>query len=241
MWGLIALLACLAGLAGLISIIVPLRFLRITSRLKGLAIVGASFIVLVIVGSQIPSPHDTTTSTAASSPQATLPDPNLRQVAVAAVADPKPQDQHTFIQIVEGARDNYLAADTDFKKGATRPARSTLLCRSRQNYTVSNWVGEVVGLTTNGDGKGVIGVRISDHITLKTWNNSLSDVADETLIEPNSSLFTQLGDLKNGDQVRFTGRLFLSNVDCFKESSMTLSGSMRDPDFIIRFTDIEKL
>lgn len=106
---------------------------------------------------------------------------------------------------------------------------------------IADWIGKVTTLTTNGDGKGVIEVSISDHVTIKTWNNSLSDIADETLIEPGSSVFSQLGELHNGDKVKFSGGLISAPTDCFKEGSVTLHGSMSDPEFILRFSRIEKL
>ena len=71
-------------------------------------------------------------------------------------------------------------------------------------------------LTTNGDGKSVIEVSISDHVTTKTWNNSLSDVGDNRLIEPGSSVFTQRGELRRGDKVKFSGGLSSSETDCFE-------------------------
>ena len=146
-----------------------------------------------------------------------------------------------FTNIVESARSDHRAADTDFKKGATRPARAKALCQSKGGRDINDWIGRITTLTTNGDGKGVVEVRISDHLTLKTWNNSLSDIADKTLIEPGSRVFRQLDQLHRGDKVKFTGSFSSSQTDCFTESSVTLSGSMNDPEFIMRFRSIEKL
>jgi hypothetical protein len=234
MWTFVALAAVVTGLAGLISIIVPLRFVGIKSRLRGLGVLGASFVALIIAAVQL-APENNRAGAGSTAPTSPA------QSVAAAPAEVRPYDQDNFIKITERARDDYRAADTEFKKGATRPARAKTLCQSKGNKDVNNWIGKVTTLTTNGDGKGVIEVRISDHVTLKTWNNSLSDIADNTLVEPGSNVFSQLGELRQGDKVKFSGRFSSSRTDCFQESSMTLHGSMSDPGFILRFRSVEKL
>ena len=62
-----------------------------------------------------------------------------------------------------------------------------------------------------------------------------------TLIEPGMELFSRLSSLKVGDRVKFSGLFFESNTDCVFELSMTLGGSMGDPDFIMRFTAVAPL
>jgi len=46
--------------------------------------------------------------------------------------------------------------------------------------------------------------------------------------------------MKPGDVVRFSGRFSSSNVDCVREKSVTLAGSMTDPVFTMRFTSVSK-
>lgn len=234
MWAFIALAALVTGLAGLISIVIPLRFVGIKSRLRGLGILGVSFVALIVASVQLAPEKSATaaTPTASDTPA---------QMIATAPDEVRPGDQDRFVKAVEDSRDEYRAANTDFKKGATRPARAKTLCRSKIKKNISDWIGKVTTLTTNSDGKGVIGVGISDHVTMKTWNNSLSDIADKTLVEPGTSVFSQLGELQNGDKVKFSGGLVSSTTDCFKESSMTLHGSMSDPEFILRFSRVEKL
>jgi hypothetical protein len=76
---------------------------------------------------------------------------------------------------------------------------------------------------------------------VKTWNNSLSDIADRTLIEPNSPVFNAMGVLRNGDWVRFSGRLIPDSTDCVREPSLTIRGTMTSPEFIFRFDDIRRI
>jgi hypothetical protein len=87
---------------------------------------------------------------------------------------------------------------------------------------------------------GVLTIEVSDNVEIGTWNNALSDFLDKTLIEPDTALFATLTSLAQGDEVYITGYFFKSDVDCVKESSLTLNGSMTEPYFIFRFTEISK-
>lgn len=226
---LIAFAALLVGAAGLISIIVPLRFLGINSRFKAFGLVILSLVGLGYAGSQMES----------SPPSATL--PATAVAASAAQETPLPPEQARFVQIVEDARSKYRSEQGDFRKGATRPERSRLLCNTKTGTVITDWVGTIATLTTNGDGKGVVAVQISAHVTLTTWNNAVSDIGDKTLVEPTSPVFRQLGELRRDDRVKVSGRLISSDTDCYREGSTTMSGSMTDPEYLMQFRKIEKL
>ena len=71
-----------------------------------------------------------------------------------------------------------------------------------------------------------------------TWNDSIADVGDHTLIDPKSPLFDQTVLLKKNQQVLFSGSFIPDPTDCFREISMTLSESMDEPEFLFRFSDI---
>jgi RNA polymerase subunit RPABC4/transcription elongation factor Spt4 len=176
------------------------------------------------------------------------------QASAAPVANIQmPADEATLIAAVLLARDQYNAGANDMAKGAARPARAKTLCALGEtgarfapqlgfNSSVKDWVGKVVTLTTNNDGKGVLGLEIADDVQLKTWNNDVSDAFDQTLIEPTSALFPVAVGLHADQHVKFSGSLFRkSSSDCFEESSVTLVGSMTQPEFIFRFTSIVPL
>ncbi len=61
----------------------------------------------------------------------------------------------------------------------------------------------------------------------------------KTLIDPNSKLFQNASMLKKGDSITFSGT-FLPGKDgeCIYEGSMSLSGKLRDPEFIFRFSSV---
>lgn len=144
-----------------------------------------------------------------------------------------------FVDVALQGRQRFNAAPSEFAQGATRPDRKDALCRAYPSSLVNGWTGKLVTLSTNGDGKGVVAVEIAPHVQLKTWNNALSDIGSKTLIGSDSPVYRSLGTLRVGQMVRFSGRLFSSETDCYKETSMTISGSMTDPEFLFQFETIE--
>jgi hypothetical protein len=152
-----------------------------------------------------------------------------------------PTDETALIHAVENARSKYNAGQTDFQRGATRPERRMAICNARTAMRAKDWLGTVATLSTNGDGMGVLGVRIGKSITVTTWNNALSDFSDHTLITAGSAVYGKLSSLKVGDTVKFSGYFVQSDTDCIRESSMTLGGSMTDPEFIFQFSVVEKV
>jgi hypothetical protein len=116
---------------------------------------------------------------------------------------------------------------------------SLAICKSLPRLSVVNWVGKIEKLSSNSDGNGVLEISLADVARVETWNNDLSDISDHTLINPSSSLFAVLAQMKLGDQVLFSGTFIPSELDCVEEHSLSLSGSMTDPEFIIHFASVE--
>jgi hypothetical protein len=154
---------------------------------------------------------------------------------------PIPSDQARFERAVLSARTSYNSAANELAAGGIRSSRQQAICNAVINQQASNWVGRIETLTSNGDGKGVVSLSMTQYIHVATWNNSLSDIRDNTLIDPTSSMFKQLAALKVGDLVMFSGHFSSSNTDCVGEKSLTLQGSMTSPEFTMRFTSIRKL
>jgi hypothetical protein len=155
-----------------------------------------------------------------------------------AVAPLMPEIERSFVSIVTKARDSYNAGQNEMAKGATRPARAAELCRLLKSPNFDGWAGSIATLSSNGDGKGILGISIGNEIYLTTWNNSLSDFADHTLIEPTTTLYQKAVSLKKGAVVKFSGTFIRNDTDCVKESSLSLSGSMTQPEFVVRFSDL---
>lgn len=121
-------------------------------------------------------------------------------------------------------------------KGGTRAARKAAICRALPRLDVHDWIGTIYTLPSNGDGDGVVEITIGPDIYVKTWNNAISDSGDHTLILAGSPVFQAFVAMKVGDTVRFNGTFLPSPTDCAREPSVTLSGSMTEPEFLMRFS-----
>jgi hypothetical protein len=162
----------------------------------------------------------------------------LAGLCEAVVAGEMPQDQKQFIDIVELFDRAYAQADSDIAKDATRLQRAKAICATIRTPAVQNWTGTVFKVSSNREGKGVLELMLSTHMRITTWNDSIADVGDHTLINPKSPLFDQTVLLKKNQEVLFSGSFIPDSTDCFREISMTLSESMDQPEFLFRFSDI---
>jgi len=148
-------------------------------------------------------------------------------------------NEEGFLDAIRAAIKQYDGGQNEMETGAAGPVLAKALCvvlpPSRR---VQNWVGTVYKLTTNGDGKGVVSIKIDDDVYVQTWNNALSDIGSDTLIDPGSVLFSQAVKLRVGEKVHFNGQFLPSETDCVREQSMTLRGSIKEPEFSMRFESI---
>jgi hypothetical protein len=155
-------------------------------------------------------------------------------------APPLP-DEAQFVEINKASRDAYKTAGNDMAKGATRPDRGRKLCQMfGSGFRVKDWTGTIKTLSSNGDGKGVLSISLGNEIFVKTWNNSFSDIGSDTLLEPGSEVYSKAVALQKGQSVRFSGSFIrkVDSVDCISEGSMTMNGSMTEPEYVFRFTDL---
>jgi hypothetical protein len=112
-----------------------------------------------------------------------------------------PEAEKLLIAAVEKARAAYAADANEMAQGAARPARAKEICAALKDLGVSNWLGEVETLSSNSDGLGVLSVRIANGISIKTWNNTISDVENRTLIDPETAVFKRAAILTKGQKV----------------------------------------
>ncbi len=147
--------------------------------------------------------------------------------------------QHGMIAAIQAARGQYATAANELAQGAARSTRARAICAALGSSTVvQDWSGQVSQLSSNSEGKGVLRVDIGGGATVGTWDNALSDVVDDTLIGPNSPVSGQAQKLHEGQRVHFSGRFATSDTDCLEEMSLTLSGSIKEPEFVLVFTNI---
>jgi ketosteroid isomerase-like protein len=150
-----------------------------------------------------------------------------------------PSSEASLVRIVTGAQDEARGTQNDMQKGGVKSSRDRAICAAMPSLQVHDWVGTVKTIDSNSDGKGVLAVSIAPDVVVTTWNNSISDFEDHTLIEPGTSVFQTASAMKPGQLATFSGRFFPgTDGDCIKESSITLDGKVASPDFVFQFSDV---
>jgi hypothetical protein len=152
---------------------------------------------------------------------------------------PLPAAEAAFVAAIVEGKAAYRAAPNDMAKGATRQDRNRAICSALSSLIVNNWRGKIYKMSSNSDGKGVLELAIGPNVYLKTWNNAFSDLVDYTLIDPSSPVGRAAIALSIGQSVIFSGEFIVdSGQGCVREASLTLAGSMTEPEFIFRFSAI---
>jgi hypothetical protein len=148
-----------------------------------------------------------------------------------------PADEAAFVSAVTSGQSAYDAAANDMAKGGTRADRKNAICKALQNGAgVTGWVGTIKTLSSNSDGKGVLEISVAPNVVIGTWNNAVSDIQDNTLLDQKSTVFRTVSNMKEGDTVFFSGNFISSETDCVEERSITLGGAMQEPEFVFQFS-----
>jgi hypothetical protein len=152
-----------------------------------------------------------------------------------------PESEKNFCAVAQSYAQQYGDAQG---AGANQLKLSKLRSQRKQallglKSSVSGWLGIIDDLTTNGEGKASVSVKLPcKDVKVKTWNNALSDINDNTLIPQSSKLYDSISDLGEGKAVQFSGTFAQSDNDGLEESSVSEVGSMTDPEFIRRFSQM---
>lgn len=152
-----------------------------------------------------------------------------------------PEDQLKFIGVVGKYANGFGKAKNELQQSALRDQRQNEISKIMTDRRVYSWIGEISKLQTNTDGDAIISIKVSPDIEIKTWNNAFSDINSSTLISKGSELYNSLLNLSRGQKVRFSGSFFSSQEDHFEETSVTIKGSMRNPEFLFKFSSIKPL
>jgi len=197
------------------------------------------------VGAPLPAPTNSGEAPGAASPPGattvTPSTPSAINTPIIPSSQKVPDEvanESMFIDATQSARTEFNAAANEMAQGGIRASRRKELCRALPTLQIKGWTGKVAKLSSNSDGLGVLAVSIGEKVTLETWNNALSDSSYHTLIAPDSDLFKTVSKMTEGDSVRFSGYFFPSDIDCVREGSLTLNGSMTDPEFIFHFDSV---
>lgn len=156
------------------------------------------------------------------------------------ISDPNNNnDIGTFRELIVQSQEDYRNAHNNILKSEARDKRRHNLLRSLSSLKVKNWHGIITEIDTTSDGRVIFGVEIErSNIVLSTWNNSLSDIFDYSLIEKGSNVYKQVRNLSVGQKVNFSGTFYQDKSDFIREKSVTENGSMLMPEFLFKFTDV---
>jgi hypothetical protein len=154
-----------------------------------------------------------------------------------------PESEKKFCSTVASFAKDYKDAPSgnELKRSKVRGDRRQALSALPPN--AADWIGTITELSTTGDGKAVLGVKLpcdgDTDVKVKTWNNAVSDMLDHSLIAQTSKTYATLSELGKGKQIRFAGT-FVTGDDKngIRESSLSERGSMTDPEFIFRFSQV---
>lgn len=152
-----------------------------------------------------------------------------------------PASQQNFINAVTSVMTDYKSAPNELKKSAVRKTRREKI-RAALNgkRKVVNWVGTLKNMSTTSKRNAYVSIRPEgSDFCIQTWNNELSDFIDKTLIPEESKLYNEVADIEKGNEVFFSGSFVQSDDDFVGEQSMTEKGSMLDPEFSFRFSEIK--
>jgi hypothetical protein len=151
-----------------------------------------------------------------------------------------PSEQIAFVRVIEKARDAIDAAETDLQESVALRARDKRLCSLLTGNRADNWTGIIKNVGANGEGKAYVVIEIADQVQLQTWNNAFSDIGDDTLISTSSKFFDNLVALTEGDLVTFSATLLKSRNSCLKKGNLTEFFYGKNPEFVVRFSNITK-
>ena len=150
-----------------------------------------------------------------------------------------PEDERVFVEAIAVHRELFMGAQNELQQSVAREQRRQIIQGKLKHTKILGWVGTISELSTNSDGKAILSVEIAPKLYLRTWNNAVSDFASDTLIEKSSPLYVRLLSAKLGDEVRVSGVFFTSEQDGFQETSMTIRGSMTEPEFLFKFSEVK--
>jgi hypothetical protein len=153
-----------------------------------------------------------------------------------------PPIQVSFIATINKLRLEYDQVENEMKMQYFLKKRGEEICSVLpENLKIKNWTGRITSLGARGSyddlaGWGHIDISVGDEIEFGT-----SLMEDSLAIDPESSLFKTLSDLKIEDEVKFSGIIVPANLrryDCIKN---TEGEDMKKAYFWTQITSVEKL
>lgn len=147
--------------------------------------------------------------------------------------------QREFVDAADMYREQWDSASTELQQSEAIRTRDAALCGIVPGGTVDGWVGKIIEIGANNEGKAHVRIEIADNLVVQTWNNAFSDYADNTLIDPSAPFFSSLTTMEEGSLVRFSGSFVPDGAgSCLKKANLTNVFYATDPNWIMSFSDI---
>ncbi len=156
---------------------------------------------------------------------------------------PKPEAQLAFSALIERSKEQYLKADTDFKKSEAVKEFQTALAKAYEaDPGFADWVCQVSQVRVEDLLiSGPIAILTVDCGTFDLFNLDTAVVGkpDHAVTEgtPAYNLVTGLG---KGDLILVSGNFVKDSDSGIKEASVTEAGKLTHPEFVVRFTNIAR-
>jgi|688.fasta_scaffold409604_2 hypothetical protein len=160
------------------------------------------------------------------------------EIAVIDLYGKQPAVQKAALEIIEKFKSKYDLATNDLQRADARLTRDEQICKATKGSAISNWTGVVETIGGTSEGEAYLTIKISEDVTLGTWNNTLSDYADETLISRKSPIYKTVLGLQEGQIVKFSGKFVPADGACLDTKNITEYFAVNSPEFVFRFTKI---
>lgn len=155
------------------------------------------------------------------------------------VQNPYPESESQFMSVVSSAYQQASDAN-DLRKEGIKKQRDSDICTAISNkQNITGWYGSVSKISSTSKGA-AIEIKLPNGVVLETWNNAISDVIDNTIVDKNSDVYKDIYNLSVGDAVIFSGSFMKSGTECAEETSITTDGSLNSPEFLFKFSSMSK-
>jgi hypothetical protein len=150
----------------------------------------------------------------------------------------QPDSESAAIAAISKYQTKYQNASNNLQQADIRLKRDDAVCKASGGSSIKSWTGIVKSIGGTSEGQGYLTVEVAEGVTLETWNNTLSDSSDHTLIPRNSPLYKTVLGLEEGDLVTFSGSFVPADGACLDTKNLTEVFAMYTPEFVFKFTAI---
>jgi len=147
--------------------------------------------------------------------------------------------QKALEDLVCSTKWEYLEQQNDIQRASSVSKRNRGIQEILQNkYSFTNWEGAIREIDVVGESGIALTISLKCKVRIKTWNNTISDMGDRTIIDLDSSIGDFLANAYIGDKVKVSGTFIPGTDSHIYESSITERGRMTEPEYIVHFKKI---